>query len=521
MKLRQSQSNTRKRKTKPPTGAVIIRLTETEVRAVRFERRGDKIVSLERSMAPLPTPEAKGDPAAVGAALKSVIEKAGMKGGLAAAAVPRSQLVLRTISLPKLEDESDLATVVQFQVGRDLPFRLDEAVIDFTKIEGGGSAGKMQLMVAAARRELVEFYQKVCESAGLKLAALTMQPQAHARAVQSLGETTDGATAFALVEGEGLSVDVVAGGQVHFSRNTPPIPEPIEGQGEPEFNETAALEIVRALHSYGGSGSDVRVTRVFVSASGGRSEAIATRISQRLSIPVEAVRFEEPAAGESRAFEVSAADVGVALAITDESGPIFDFLNPRKPAPPKNTKRNAIIALAAGFALLIVGMLGARTYLIKGREQTQRELTAKLAALEKNRKTFQSMIAQAKTIEDWNAAGKDWLGHYAYLSAALPPSEELYITSFSVAANGSIRMGVQARSGEILAKAEKQLRDAGYEVKPVAVTPSSDRFGYDFRSNIELLASKNLKLDLKKNKPAPRPVDDASLDPAVYKKGAG
>jgi len=68
----------------------------------------------------------------------------------------------------------------------------------------------------------------------------------------------------------------------------------------------------------------------------------------------------------------------------------------------------------------------------------------------------------------------------------LPASEEVYITSLSISGQGSIRLGVQARSGEILAKLDKQLRAAGYDVKPLAITPGSDRFGYNFRSLVEL-----------------------------------
>ena len=129
------------------------------------------------------------------------------------------------------------------------------------------------------------------------------------------------------------------------------------------------------------------------------------------------------------------------------------------------------------------------------------------------------MLAQASGIKEWMRGEENWLQHYAYLSALLPPSTEVYLTSFSVSGQGTIRMSVQARSGEILAKLDKYLRAAGYDVKPIAITPGNDRFGYDFRTSVELLVPEKMQIDLSKVRPPARPDDDASLEPTVFRKG--
>jgi len=71
---------------------------------------------------------------------------------------------------------------------------------------------------------------------------------------------------------------------------------------------------------------------------------------------------------------------------------------------------------------------------------------------------------------------------------------------------------VQARNGETLAKLDKQLRAAGYNVKPLAITPAADNHGYNFRSNVELTLTPGMKMDLAKVNAPARPTDDASLD---------
>jgi hypothetical protein len=213
--------------------------------------------------------------------------------------------------------------------------------------------------------------------------------------------------------------------------------------------------------------------------------------------------------------------IGLVIGALDPDGLPFDFLNPKKPAVQRDYRKIRALAIAAGVVLLLVVTLGVRSHLIQKRLTAQKQLQAELDAIEKQRNTFRRMIQQARVVDDWVQGGKSWLTHYAYLSEILPPSEEVYVTSIAVGGNGTIRLTVQAQSGEILAKMEKQLRAAGYEVKPVAITPGTDRFGYDFRSGMDLVVPAKLKIDLAKTKAPARPRDDASLDPAVMKRGGG
>src|SRR5688572_9987726 len=123
------------------------------------------------------------------------------------------------------------------------------------------------------------------------------------------------------------------------------------------------------------------------------------------------------------------------------------------------------------------------------------------------------MRQQAASLQEWAREGHNWLEHYAYLSSILPPSEEIYITSLSIGGGGTIRFAVQARNGETLAKLDKQLRAAGYNVKPLAITPAADKHGYEFRSYVELTLGDAMKIDLAKVNAPARLGDDASLDP--------
>src|SRR5205085_6754853 len=106
-------------------------------------------------------------------------------------------------------------------------------------------------------------------------------------------------------------------------------------------------------------------------------------------------------------------------------------------------------------------------------------LAAELATAEKLRPVYRKLILQSTTVQDWIKGSRNWLGFYAHLSAILPASEDIYLSSLTLVGNGTVRLALQARSAEILARLDKQLRAAGYEIKPIAVTPGANRHGYE------------------------------------------
>jgi hypothetical protein len=130
------------------------------------------------------------------------------------------------------------------------------------------------------------------------------------------------------------------------------------------------------------------------------------------------------------------------------------------------------------------------------------------------------MRIRSKTVHDWVVEKREWLDHYAYLSALLPESPDVYVSSISTGARGVLHLSIQARNGEILAQIDKRLREAGYELKPLAVTPTSDRYGYGFQSSLELTLPDKLKLNPSLVKVASRPEDDGSLDGRKPRSGA-
>jgi Tfp pilus assembly PilM family ATPase len=492
----------------------------------------------------LPPDADRNDPLIVGAAVSKALAGLKLKPASVVMGVPRARVILRTLTLPVVEKLPELASLVHFQVGKDLPFRMDEAIIDFkvgrqieipaertdpaTKADAGSNAGqsvlRLEILVAAVKRDVVDFHQRLAEAAGLKLAGLGLLPYANSRFVEAC-QVADGNAAFALISlrPDEVGIDIIARQSLRFSRGAAIklAVDPAVGVIE-QFVSAAVIEAVRSLHSYGGIEANPAVEKVLVAGATGFEAAVVESLSNRTSVPCTrleaAVALPLPAeARESAAGSMAA--IGLALGQSDTVGLPFDFLNPKKPAIQRDLGRIRILIGVGAAALILTALLVIRSVLEGRRQAVLDAATTELADAEKKRPVYRKLTQQTAVVEDWVKGGRNWLEHYAYLSSVLPPSEEVYLTSLTVSGQGVIRMTVQARSGETLARLDRQLRAAGYEVRPIAINPGADRFGYEFRSNVELVVPPKLKIDLHKVRPAPRPLDDISLEPSAWKRG--
>jgi Type IV pilus assembly protein PilM len=542
----------RDRRPRQPAQATAIDVDGRSLRVVQTVTRDGRPAASRVAVTPLnlPADADRADAAVLGAAIAKALDQLKLKPGPVVMGIPRAQVVLKTLLLPVVADVNELASMVHLQVAKDLPFRLAEAVVDFkiyrqvsppaAKPDAAAKPAapdaaptppppKLEVLVAVARRQVVEFYQRAAEAAGLKLVALGLLPTASIRCVEAC-QVTAAAQTYALVSlrHDEVSIDIVAEQAAPFSRGATvkpvaeasPAAPPVTAEG---FINAATIEVVRSLHGYSGLGAAAPVAKVLVAGSTGYEAAVVAALTPRTAAPVALLDMTPLALPEDcRVGAVGAvAGIGLALGYADADGLPFDFLSPKQPAVPRDLRRIKILAGLAVATGLFLAVAGVRAWLVGKRQVVLDAVNLEVAAAEKKRPIYRQMINQAGVVNEWVKGERDWLLHYAYLTAVLPRSEEVFLTSLSVSGQGIIRLAVRAKSGAVLAKLEKQLRAAGYEVKPLAITPGSDRTGYEFLSTVELVVSPKLKIDLSKVTPPERPADDASLETQQRRKGGG
>ena len=112
--------------------------------------------------------------------------------------VANQQIVVRVIELPRIEDEKQRDAAVRFQAAEAIAMPLDEAVLDhqvagYTEAPDG--TPRMQVVVVAARRSMIEALLEAAKGAGLKPEGIDLDAFALVRTLAAASQTTpdDGA----------------------------------------------------------------------------------------------------------------------------------------------------------------------------------------------------------------------------------------------------------------------------------------------------------------------------------------
>ncbi len=514
---------------------------------------GARVLRLFSGRLELPEASGKPDAETLGHAIRNTLKELRINPGTVVMGIPRAQVILRNLQLPAMSDLNELTQMVYFQIGRDLPFSMDEGIIDFKVLqeievpsrpsepadssdedsEGEGPPTRMlEILVATARLESVEFCCQTAKAAGLKLAGLGWLPYATARCAELCGLTESaGNIALVSLRPGDVGIEVVGHASLLFSRgviidlkrealdsdeNRDTGPATEIGCPE-EYAGAVTIEVVRSLHGFSGMEHGEPIKRIVVAGVTGCEQKVADELRDRLA--TETTLFNPngnlgipDSARKDAAGAMSA--IGLALGAASNEGLRFDFLNPKKPRPKRDLGKLKLFGSVIGVAALILILFAVRASFVNKRLAVYESLRTEVLKIEKHEKLFKQMKIQAATIRNWENSKRKWLDQYAHVSAELLSAEEVYLTSFAVSRNGSMRFGVQAKSGEIIARLDRQLRQAGYDVKPIAINPAADRYGYNFRSSVEIQPTSKIQISLRTNLPPARPADDGSLDTA-------
>jgi type IV pilus assembly protein PilM len=125
------------------------------------------------------------DPEALGQHLKSFASAAGLPRNVRVG-VANQQIVVRVVELPRIEDDRQRDAAVRFQASEAIAMPLDEAVLDhqvagFTTAADG--TPRMQVVLVAARRKMIETLLEAVKAAGLKAEGVDLDAFALVRAL--------------------------------------------------------------------------------------------------------------------------------------------------------------------------------------------------------------------------------------------------------------------------------------------------------------------------------------------------
>ncbi len=136
------------------------------------------------------------DPGLLSAALKSFFAEHKLSKRVRVG-IGNQRLVVRMMRLPAIEDAKEMEAAVRFQAQEQMPMPLDQAVLEHQVVGGvaaeeGGTA-QVDVVVAAARREMVASFVEPLRRAGLDPVGVNLAAFGMIRALAGAGAQPDGA----------------------------------------------------------------------------------------------------------------------------------------------------------------------------------------------------------------------------------------------------------------------------------------------------------------------------------------
>ena len=199
---------------KVPPVTIGLDLGSSSLKGVKLQKVSDQWKLLQVAVVPI-APQL--DSAQRVQAVQQAVEQLSPREAQMLTAVGGAGTVLRRILFPKMSSH-ELKASLAFEAEKHIPFKLDEVFLDFS-ILGDRPGGRMEVLLAAARRDLVNEQLSLLSQAGLAPQAIDLETIALANAWEvSHPGTEGGGVALLHVGCRGTLLDFLCGGQLEFAR---------------------------------------------------------------------------------------------------------------------------------------------------------------------------------------------------------------------------------------------------------------------------------------------------------------
>jgi Tfp pilus assembly PilM family ATPase len=455
--------------------------------------------------APVPAEVDIKDAAAVGKWLGAELGRAGMQRGRIIISVPRGEVVLKRLRLPKA-DATELAGMVRLQMAKQLTMALDGTAIDYVPIEAKDSmagaptegASAVAVLAAALPGDRMAWYRGVAKAAGCRIERVGLRAAGLGALLGDVSQRHTGPILGVSVGWSSVEFVVVEQGELVFVRAADVGMDASPASGEGEQAAAAAVhrvgvEVKRTWMSYRVGEGSAEIDAVVVPGEGELSREIAQRCGEALEMPWKLAGLpsvvEIDGTMPDAQFQIAAPLIGL-LAEEAIGRPMLDFAHPRKAPDLAAAKRQRV--LAAAFALLAVVGAGYLYTSMQLQELHRQVKEAKDKGSQLRTQYGQMLLEEARLqhIRHWTKAEVDWMAHAAYLSEQFPDPRQAQLDSLT---------GVLGAKVEFVAK-DGQYDPNGWSVPhggrlSMAGTAKSRETANQFR--IKLLNSEVYAVDTK------------------------
>jgi type IV pilus assembly protein PilM len=339
--------------------AVGLDIGSASVKLVQLKEKKSGYQLLAFGTAPLP-PEAIVDgalmnSAAIVQAIQEVVAQQKVKAKEVAIGVRGHSVIIKKISMPRMSQE-ELDESIQWEAEQYIPFDVKDVNID-TQIltPEGDAAGQMDVLLVAAKKDMINDYTSVCAEAGLAATVVDVDAFAVQNAFEANYDLSGDTVVIVNVGAAVSNINVISRGVTTFTRDITmggnAFTEEIQKQLNISYDEAEALkvggqgetdavvpqeverviqavadqmggEIQRSLDFYASTAADGKITKAFLSGGTARIPALFKVVEARAGVPVEILNPFKNVEVDNKKFDPAvivaaapSAAVGVGLAL--------------------------------------------------------------------------------------------------------------------------------------------------------------------------------------------------------------
>ena len=340
--------------------AVGLDIGSSSVKLVQLKEKRGGYQLLAFGTAPLP-PEAIVDGAlmnssAIVQAIQDVFAQQKVRARDVAIGVRGHSVIIKKISLPKMSQE-ELDESIQWEAEQYIPFDVKDVNIDTQILSPeADAAGQMDVLLVAAKKDMINDYTSVCAEAGLTATVVDVDAFAVQNAYEANYEASASDTVVIVNVGAAVTnLNVIARGATTFTRDITmggnAFTEEIQKQLNISYDEAEALkvggqgdsdavvpqeverviqgvaeqlggEIQRSLDFYASTTPEGKIARAYLSGGTARVPALFKTLEGRAGVPVEILNPFKNIEIDNKKFDPAvllaaapAAAVGVGLAL--------------------------------------------------------------------------------------------------------------------------------------------------------------------------------------------------------------
>src|SRR5579875_2514221 len=157
------------------------------IKAVEARGGGGRVEVTGIAIAPTPPDTFDGgailDAQRLGQAIRQMLRDAGIgTKQVVSAAASNISVVVRVVEVPAVSDDKELATQMQWEIERQIPFAATQTIMDYARIERpegtDPSQQNIEVLLAVAQQDFIDQHVEVLFAAGLNPKAIDVVPLA-------------------------------------------------------------------------------------------------------------------------------------------------------------------------------------------------------------------------------------------------------------------------------------------------------------------------------------------------------